>query len=227
MHPASRAFIVAATACLLASCGGASLSQAAHRTQGATVAVVSLSINDYGNSLQGWNSAMVSDLMYSRAATMVQMTESELSRYWRVIPAPQFVGNPAYQELAGMRFEVAVPQVDGHFMPVFAMDRRQLIRAQVSPDQAYALAQATGADLVAIVYAEWGVVTGGVIPTSKSLSKNVIGIFDSGGNQVYRRRADARGSKTLGAFGRVVVDENSIDQWVEAFHKGMTRIFDS
>jgi hypothetical protein len=227
MHPASRAFIVAATACLLASCGGASLSQAAHGTQGATVAVVSLSINDYGNSLQGWNSTMVSDLMYSRAATMVQMTESELSRYWRVIPAPQFVANPAYQQLAGMRFEVAVPQVDGHFMPVFAMDRRQLIRAQVSPDQAYALAQATGADLVAIVYAEWGVVTGGVIPTSKSLSKNVIGIFDSGGNQVYRRRADARGSKTLGAFGRVVVDENSIDQWVEAFHKGLTRIFDS
>jgi hypothetical protein len=213
---------------LVAGCGGrASFTRTAGAYQGASVAVVSVSINDFGGSLQGWNQTITSDLMYTRATSMLQMAEAELARHFRVVPAPQFIGNPHYQQLAPEPFEVAVPSVGEHYMPVFADERGQLVRAQVSPGMAQALAQVTGTDLVAVVYSEWGVATGGFVPTSKALSKNVVGLFDASGREVFRKRVDRRGRKTLGAFGRVVVDENSIDEWVEAYREGLELIFDS
>lgn len=221
-----RAWILAFTVALFAtSCGGASFSQIAAQNSGRSIAVVSLSINDFGNSLQGWNSTATSDLMFSRATSMLQMVEGELSRDFHVIPAPEFVREPAYQELAGAYFEVAVPRVSGEVMPVFAEGRGQLVKASIPPDRVQALAQATRTDLIAVVYAEWGVATGSFVPTSKALSKNVVSIFDASGRRVFHGRKDVHGNKTLGALGRVVVDENSIDQWVDAFHQGITRIF--
>lgn len=219
-----RVWIVAVASLFVTACGGASLSQVAARTQGQTVAVVSLSINDYGNSLQGWNDTSTSDLMYSRATEMLQMVEGKLSSRWQVIPAPQFVGNAAYQQLAGPPFEVAVPRVNGQVMPTLAQERGDLVHAALRPGQAQALARATGANLLVVVYAEWGVVTGGFVPTSKALSKNVLSIYDASGKRLFRARKDTRGSKTLGAFGHVVVDENSIDEWVGAFQDGIARI---
>jgi hypothetical protein len=220
--------IALSAALLMSSCGGsASFLRTASSAPGASVAVVSLSINDFGGSLQGWNQTLTSNLMYSRATAMLQMAEQELSRHWRVIPAPQFIANPAYQQLAPPPFEVAVPMIGDHPMPVFAEDRSQLVRARLSPHMAQELAHATGADFVAVVYAEWGVATGRFVPTSKALSKNVIGIFDADGYEVFQKRVDRRGQKTLGAFGSVVVDENSIDEWVEAYREGIELIFDS
>ena len=35
--------------------------------------------------------------------------------------------------------------------------------------------------MIAVVYAEWGVMTGGFVPTSKALSKNVLSIYDASG----------------------------------------------
>lgn len=223
-----RAWILSITVALFAtSCGGASFSQIAAENSGRSIAVVSLSINDFGGSLQGWNSTATSDLMFSRATSMLQMAEQELSRDFQVIPAPQFVQDPAYQELAGAYFEVAVPRVSGQVMPVFAEGRGQLIKASMSPGRAQALTQATRTDFIAVVYAEWGVATGSFVPTSKALSKNVVSIFDASGRRVFHGRKDARGNKTLGAFGRVVVDENSVDQWVDAYRQGIARIFSS
>ncbi|MFW6050442.1 MAG: hypothetical protein ACODAU_04665 [Myxococcota bacterium] len=206
---------------LLAGCGGASISQLASQRAGQSVAVVSVSVNDFGGSLQGWNKTSTSDLMSSNAAQMVHMAETELGRHWQVVPAPQFVGQPGYQELAGAHFEVAVPRIEGTVMPVFAETRKELIRASMPPGKAQQLARGIGVDLIAVVYAEWGVATGGFVPTSKALSKNVLSIYDASGQRVYHGRKDTRGNKTLGAFGHVVVDENSIGEWVGAYQEGL------
>lgn len=86
------------------------------------------------------------------------------------------------------------------------------------------LCQALGVDLIALVYSEWATKTGGFIPVTKPLTKNVMGIFDSQGRRIFKDRKDNVGRKTLGAFGRAVVDEDTINQWVGSYEDGMTRI---
>jgi hypothetical protein len=198
-----------------------SLSAFAVSTQGRSVAIVSLSVNDYEQSLQGWNTMRTSPLMFSRAATMVRNVEQQFARHWRVIPAESFVGRPDYQALAGPPREVALPIYGDAYMRLFGADRSDLIAARIDPAKIKALAAITGADLIAVIYAEWAVRTGGFVPTSKPVSKNVVSIFDSSGNSVYHGRLDSTGERTLGAYSKVVVDENSIDDWVSAFAAGI------
>jgi hypothetical protein len=207
-----------------AGCGGPSLAGLAASTQGRNIAVVSLSINDYRGSLQGWNSTLTSPLMTENAATMVTTLEQQLAPSWNVIPAVSFVGRPDYQSLAGPPRNVAVPIFFSGAMPLFGMDRSDMVAARIPPATAQSLAAMLGADLLVVAYAEWGVATGGFVPTSKALSKNVISIYDASGAQVYHGRRDVRGQRTLGAFGHVVVDENSIGEWVNAFHEGVGQL---
>ena len=87
------------------------------------------------------------------------------------------------------------------------------------------LAKIAGADYVLIAYSEWAVATGRFVPTSKALAKNVVSIYDSNGKQVYADRADTQGDKTLGALGSVVVDQNSIAEWVNAYDKGIHTLY--
>lgn len=219
------AIAVAVTLAIVAGCGGPmSVQNFARQSQGRSIAVVSLAINDYGGQLQGWNDTRTGPLMASRAAAMEQIAEQLLATRFTVIPAGAFVNNPAYQQIPTGAHEVAVPLIDGAIMPVFGQGRGQLTSAQVSPAQAQALAAVTGADYVAIVYAEWGVVTGGFVPTSKALAKTVISVYDATGERIAFQRTDARGERTLGALGHVVVDENSIDEWVGAYQAGLQRM---
>ena len=203
------------------SCRRQSLSGLATETQGRSVAIVSLSINDFNQSLQGWNSMRTSALMTDHAAKMVRDVEQQFARHWKVIPAESFVGRAEYQRLAGPPREVAVPIYGNAYMPLFGNDRDDLIDASMDPGKIQALAAITHADLIAVVYAEWGVQTGGFVPTSKALSKNVVSIFAASGEQLYHGRADIVGERTLGAFSHVVVDENSINDWVIAFSRGI------
>jgi len=206
----------------LAGCGGPmSVQSFARQSQGHSIAVVSISINDFGGALQGWNQTRASDLMASRAAAMVGLAEQQLATRFTVVPAGAFVNNPAYQQVPRGLHEVAVPVIDGAMMPVFGQSRGELVSCQVTREQAQALAAAAGTDFVAIIYTEWGVATGGFIPTSKALSKTVMSIYDATGMRVAFQRTDARGERTLGAFGHVVVDENSIDEWVGAYASGL------
>jgi hypothetical protein len=221
-NKASTSWIVLFAVLLATGCG-ASLSSIASSTRGQRIAVVSLSINDFGGTLQGWNSARTSDLMYSRAATMVSMAEQQLATHWTVVPAPTFVANPAYQQMGTMH-EVAVPYFNGVPMPVMAPDRGSLIRARLMPQQAQALAQIAQADLLCVIYSEWGVATGGFIPTSKALAKTVVSIYDSSGNLLWSGRDDQRGERTIGAMGAVVVDNNTVDEWVNAYGSSFANI---
>ncbi|MBC7171036.1 MAG: hypothetical protein H5U40_01335 [Polyangiaceae bacterium] len=196
----------------------------ASQTQGRTLAVVSLSINDFAGSLQGWNNTRTSSLMTAHAAGMVRSVEQQFAGHWNVIPAESFVGRPDYQSLAGPPREVAVPFFPQGYMPLFGLHRPDLVGARIPAEKAQALSAMLGADFIVVVYAEWGVKTGSFVPTSKALSKNVITIFDASGREIYHGRRDVMGERTLGAFGGVVVDENSITEWVNAFHRGIAEL---
>lgn len=204
---------------------GPKLPDIAKKNAGKSIAVVSLSANNWSNSLQGWNKANSDDLMGSRLNTMLEHTETLFAKDWTVIKASSFVTKPEFQALAGEAREVGLPAVDGVTMPLFSKDRKQLVKARLDKDVAVQLASITGADYLLVVYSEWAVATGKFVPTSKSLAKNVVSIYDANGKQIYKGRKDAIGDKTLGGMGRVAVDENTIDQWVLAFKKGIDILF--
>ena len=136
-----------------------------------------------------------------------------------------FATRDEFQALAGERREVGLPSYDGKSMPLFSKDRKQLIKAEVDKDVAVKLAQVAGADFILIAYSEWAVATGKFVPTSKALAKNVVSVYDASGKPVFQDRSDAQGDKTLGAMGRVVVDQNSIGEWVAAYDKGIHALY--
>lgn len=208
-------------------CGGPmSVRNFARERPGGTIAVVSLSINDYNRALQGWNTTRTGDIMTSRAAQMVGMAEARLSQRFTVIPASSFVANPAYQQVPSVPYDVAVPIINGVPMLTFGPGRGDLVGARVTPDQAAMLCQATGAQYIAIIYSEWGVATGGFIPTSKALTKTVVSIYDQNGLQVAQQRLDARGERTLGAMGMVAVNDGTVDEWVNAYDRSLASMIE-
>jgi hypothetical protein len=204
---------------------GGTIGTLALQNKGKSIAVVSVSANNYGGSLQGWNSANASDLMGSQLNKMIGGIETLLSKDWKVVSAGTFAGKDEFQVLAGERREVGLPVFDGKTMPLFSKDRKQLVKAQLDKDVAIKLAQIAGADFILIAYSEWAVATGRFVPTSKALAKNVVSIYDAKGKQVFSDRSDAQGNKTLGAMGSVVVDQNSIGEWVLAYDKGIHALY--
>lgn len=194
-----------------------SLEGAVAQHPGGRIAVVSVSANNFADSLQGWNAARTSDLMGSRVAKMLETAERTLGAKWKVVPANRFVGNRSFQKHKKQKFDVGLAKLRNGTLPVFAGDRGELIKAYLDPAQAQALAKATGADLVAVIYSEWAVATGKFVPTAKALTKNVVSIYSSTGERVYHARKDQLGRETLGAWGRVVVNEGTIDQWVDSY----------
>jgi len=200
---------------------GGTIGSLALQNKGKSIAVVSVSANNYGNSLQGWNSANSSELMGTQLNKMVLDIESLLAKDWTVVSAANFATKDEFQALAGERREVGLPVFDGKAMPLFSKDRKQLVKAQVDKDVAVKLAKIAGADYILVAYSEWAVATGRFVPTSKALAKNVVSIYSADGKQVYADRTDTQGDKTLGAMGSVVVDQNSIGEWVTAYDKGI------
>lgn len=224
----TRRLLLVLSVLALVGCGGVASVRDFTTTvppQQASIAVVSLSIHDYQNQLQGWNQTRTSDLMNVNAQQMLGMAEQALGAHYAVTPAPNFIASPQYQQLAAPMPDVSVPMLNGAMMPVFARDRGQLIGAALDPQVASQLCAATGTDYVAVIYTEWGVATGRFVPTSKALTKTVLSIYDASGIHVARTRLDARGQRTLGAMGAVVVDENSIGEWVGAFNESMQQMF--
>ncbi len=204
---------------------GPSMSKIAAKNPGKSLAVVSVSANNWSNSLQGWNSANTSNLMGTRLNTMLEKLETRMSEDWKIIPASSFVEKKEYQALAGEEREVGLPSINGVNMPLFSKNRKQLIKSRLDKDVAQNLAKITGADFLMVVYSEWAVATGRFIPTSKSLAKNVVSIYNAQGTQVYKGRKDQLGNKSLGAMGRVAVNENTIDEWVIAYEKGVSALY--
>jgi hypothetical protein len=216
-----RLWVVLVTTSSIAT--AATIGSVGVQNKGKTIAVVSVSANNFGGSLQGWNSANSSELMGTQLNRMVGDIETLLGKDWTVVAASTFAGKDEFQALAGERREVGLPAYDGKTMPLFSKDRGQLIKAEVDRDVAQKLARIAGADYILIAYSEWAVATGKFVPTSKALAKNVVSIFDASGKKIYGDRSDAQGDKTLGAMGRVAVDQNSIGEWVTAYERVSTR----
>ncbi|GEM_PF-1513563 len=207
---------------LATGCGrGRGFVKTAKVNNGKSAAIVSLAVNDFGGALQGWNTARTGDLMARHTAQMVGLTAKRLSKHFKMVDPTTYVGKAEYQKLAGPAREVAVPKIGGSVMPIMAESRSDMVKARLSPAKAAALAQATGAQVLIVLYAEWGVRTGGFVPTSKALSKTVMAIYDATGRQLYMGRRDIVGRKRLGAFGSVVVDKNSIVEWVDAYDRAV------
>jgi len=188
---------------------------------GKKIAVVSMAANNYGGKLQGWNEANSSDLMKTRMNKMLLLLEQNLSSDWTVVNAETFVAKEAYQSLAGEDREVGVPEYKGARMRLFGKDRKDLVKAKVDAEIIKKLAAVAGADYVLVVYSEWSVAIGKMVPTSKALAKNVVALYDKDGKLVFTGRKDQMGTTTLGAYGKVVVNDETIDEWVGAFNEGV------
>jgi hypothetical protein len=225
MRKLMRIFAVVAILLPMAVNAGTTLPKLAAENPGKKIAIVSIAANNFNKSLQGWNTVLTSDLMQSRTLKMLEIAEKLFAGNWTVIPASSFIKKPEFQKLAGAQMEVGIPIIKGSPLPVLAEDRKQLIKANINEDKAKALTAVTGADFVVIIYSEWAVQTGKFVPTTKALAKNVVGIFDANGESVYQGRSDKMGKKTLGTMGQVVVDNNSIDEWVDAYESGLTALY--
>jgi len=191
----------------------------------AKVAIVSISANNFGGALQGWSDANATDLMTSRLNVMLEFAEETFAAGWDVVPASSFVVKPEFIALAGEQRDVGSPMFDGIYMPLLSKDRKQLVKAKIDQDVALALIEITGADFLVIIYSEWATKTGQFSPTTKPLTKNVISIYNSAGKQAFAGRIDKMGDKTLGAFGAVFIDEDTIDHWVESYKKSLTAMY--
>jgi len=189
------------------------------------LAIVTISANNFGDSLQGWNDANSTDLMTSRLNDMLAHTEETFAAGWDVIPTSSFAATPEFIALAGEQRDVGAPMFDGIYMPLLSKNRKQLIKAEVDKDVAIALAEITGADVLLLVYSEWAVQTGRFVPTSKPLTKNVVSMFDSSGKKIFAGRIDKMAPKTLGAFSAVFVDKDTIDFWAQAYKDSLTAMY--
>lgn len=195
------------------------------KNEGAKVAIVSIAANNFGGSLRGWADANSTDLMTSRLNTMLEFAENNFPKGWEVIPASSFATNPEFIALAGEQRDVGAPMFDGMYMPLLSKKRKQLVKAMIDKDVALSLIDITGADFLVIIYSEWATQTGRFSPTTKPLTKNVISIYNNAGKQEFTARIDKMGTKTLGAFGAVYVDEDTIDNWVESFENSLAAIY--
>jgi hypothetical protein len=215
---------------LLAACGGGAKNMKAEldltRQNKAKVAVVSMTVNDFGGTLQATSSSDVGDLITKKMNEMLGIAETRLGQSWTVVPAAGFVGTDGYKSLtSGQLFDgVYGPKLPEGALLSFASKRGELVKTQLDPTTAARLCSSLGVDLVVLVYSEWATRTGGVVPTTKALTKNVIGIYDSQGRQLYQGRKDVVGDKNLGAFGNAVVDEETMNVWVRAYSQGLAKM---
>jgi len=193
--------------------------------EGAKVAIVSISANNFGGSLRGWADANSTDLMSSRLNVMLEFTEETFAAGWEVIPASSFATKPEFIALAGEQRDVGSPMIDGIYMPLLSKNRKQLVKAMIDKDVALALIDVTGADFLVIIYSEWATQTGRWVPTTKPLTKNVLSVYDSAGKQEFKGRIDKMGTRTLGAYGSVYVDNDTIDVWVDSFKLSLAAMY--
>jgi len=194
------------------------------------VAVVSLSISDWGGSVRmgSVGSTSVSELISDTAAKMLVDTEEKLSSKWQVVKASSFVGSNNYQKLGTEKtLSVIVPKVNGKEMAVFTQVSKEIKGGQIAPQTAMDLCKALQVDAVVLVFSEWTVKTGGIVPMTKAVTKNIFTIWDANGKQITKKRVDMMGSKSLGAFGIKAVNENTISEWHASYDKAMNKIIAS
>lgn len=222
----SRARFLLAASCLslfaLAGCKAKTMpmSQVVSDNSGGKIAIVSLSVNDFNGSLQGWNKSNTDDILTAKMNEMLTQAEGQLGGSFTVVPAADFTASEGYQSLAGPDREVAVPSPAGQPMRLFGENRKELVSTYLPADKAPKLCEAAGVNLLAVVYSEWTTATGNFSNTTKPFTKTRMSIYDCDGKQLYLGRKDEMGKRVLGAMGLAVVDLETVDDWIAAFGRG-------
>ena len=98
---------------------------------GKKIALVSIAANNYGDRLQGWNSANTTELMTSRLNSMLEVTEATFAANWDVVPASTFASKPEFLALAGEQRDVGLPMINDVLMPLFSINRKEMIKATI------------------------------------------------------------------------------------------------
>jgi len=190
------------------------------------VAVVSISVSDWGGSVKG-NAVggNVAKTMQDATNTMLTDTETRLAQQYKVVKASSFVGKSGYQnEIVAHNFVMNVPQVKGKSLGVFTADKRSLLRGDITSTKAQALCKALGVDGVFVIFSEWTVRTGGFVPLTKAVTKNIVSLWDAQGKKVFTRRVDKQGRRTLGAMGIKAVTAETVSEWTGTYKQSLDLI---
>jgi hypothetical protein len=194
------------------------------------VAVVSFTVSDWGGSVKGGSigTTPVAELISNAAGKMLSDTEDKLSSKWKVAKVSSFINNPKYHDLSSSKtLSVFVPKINGKEMAVFTQVSKEIKRGTIAPQTAMDLCKTLDVDGIVTVFSEWTAKTGGFIPMTKAVTKNVVTIWDSNGRQVTRKRVDMMGKKPLGFGGFKAVNENTINEWHDSFNRAMDKIISS
>lgn len=212
----------------LAGCGGISVKKPAAPIK--RVAIASLSVSDYGGSVSSNSvgSESVAGLMHKNIAGLVKSTEKSLSKRFKVKKVSTFVGKKAYKNLASkMVLSAITPKVNKKPMQVFTTVSGELKGGIIKSETAIKLCKALKVDAIVLIFSEWTVRTGGFIPMTKSLTKNVFTMWDRDGNLIAKKRIDKIGQKSLGAFGIKAVNNNTITEWGNSTRRALDEIISS
>ena len=121
--------------------------------------------------------------------------------------------------------DLLLPKVNGKPVVNFSKSESDVIAANLTPALAKKLCADLQVDAVVVVYSEWAVAQGHFVPTKRALAKDVVTVWDRGGNLVFSKRVDETGSGVLGGpYAPVVVNEGTIKQWGEAYLKALDPI---
>lgn len=194
------------------------------------VAIVSFTVSDVAGSVRAGSvgSTPVAKLMDDKVNDMLVDAEKKLGRKWTVAAAAGFIDNAAYRNAGVERtLTVFVPRLKGRDMPVFTQVSKEIKSGKLDPEKAKQLCKALQVDAVVLIFSEWSAKTGGFVPTTKALTKNVLTIWNSNGDMVIKERVDMVGKKTLGVSGMKAVNEQTIGEWSDSFSRAMDKIIES
>ena len=190
------------------------------------VALVSLSVANWGNSVSGTAGDKAEELINSTLAGLVTSTESRLASFMHVDKASGFIHSPSYRNV-GVKNELGLmlPKVNGMPFAVFSKNNDDVIAAKLTPEQARKLCADLHVDAVVVVYSEWAWAQGHFVPTRRALAKDVVSVWDRSGNLVFNKRIDETGDGVIGGpFGPIVVNDGTIKQWAGAYNKAFEQI---
>lgn len=194
------------------------------------VAIVSLSVSDVGGSVKAGSvgSTPVSKLIADTVNDMLNDAEKKLSSKWNVVKVSSFINNAGYlKPRVEKTLTVSVPQINGKEMPVFTQVSKEIKGGMIDAEKARDLCKALNVDGVVLIFSEWTSKTGGFVPTTKALTKNILTVWDSSGTMVVKKRVDMVGKKTLGVSGFKAVNEETIGEWRDSYNRSLDEIIGS
>ena len=224
----SKKFLLVTLLVSLVALGGCGMAGRAHMKISPSVkkvAVVSLAVSDWGGSVKGdsISTTSVHGLMRDATVGMLTYTERELKNHWKVERVGEFITNRKYRKAAeDIRVSTYSPVVRGREMPLFGPGFK---KGDITQQKARDLCAALHVDAVVLVFSEWTVKTGGFIPMTKAVSKNVVSFWNKKGEKIYFRRIDIAGRKPIGAMGIKAVNKGTIKQWTWGYETALKRMF--